>query len=129
MRLLTLLGTAASVLATVSASIAYAYFAADENLHPPGSFKRCQACGDMEHKREGQRNEYPAWIDCDTNTVLDGATRSKHHSGPHNEYDVDEANKIITTLPYSRSKWILPIGAHYKRVAVDEHDEEIEASK
>ncbi|KAG0038909.1 hypothetical protein BGZ82_010393 [Podila clonocystis] len=65
----------------------------------------------------------------DTNTVLDGVTRSKHHSGPHNEYDVDEANKIMTTLPYLRSKWILPIGAHYKHEVVYENGEENEAAK
>lgn len=62
----------------------------------------------------------------DTNTVFDGVTRSKHHGGPHYEY---EASKIMTILPYPRSKWILHIGAHYKREAVDANDEVNEAAK
>ncbi|KAG0099436.1 hypothetical protein BGZ93_007708 [Podila epicladia] len=62
MRLLTLLGTAASVLATVSAIVAFADFAIDENIPLLGPFKRCQTCGSMgSHKREGRRDEYPAW--------------------------------------------------------------------
>ncbi|KAF9318512.1 hypothetical protein BG006_003175 [Podila minutissima] len=130
MRLLTLLGTAASVLVTVSATIAYADFDVDENILPPGPFKRCQACGGMgRHKREVAfilATTLAVSAIEDTNTVLDGVTRSKHYGGPHYEY---QTSKIMTILPYPCSKWILPIGVHYKREAVDANDEADEAAK
>ncbi|KAG0066522.1 hypothetical protein BGZ93_007707 [Podila epicladia] len=65
----------------------------------------------------------------DTNTVHDGVTRAKHHGGPHNGYEVDEPNKILTIPPYPRFKWILPVGAYYKRDVVDANDKMNDVAK